>query len=154
MWILESNPEQGLEREESQVKEPQRPSSSTDERFQVSISGPQDQTAEIKTRGKHLVRKVLAAVCKTFDLDYDRCDCFYASLRMRRVLINICMFRSSLYVVTCSIDDDGVEERLRMCPPDWSIARCGITSTTELRIQLESHSASETVASHPAPRSV
>lgn len=45
---------------------------SLEERFQVRITAHTDQNAEIKTRGKHLVKKVLAAVCKTFGLDYDR----------------------------------------------------------------------------------
>ncbi|EKM76003.1 hypothetical protein AGABI1DRAFT_116072 [Agaricus bisporus var. burnettii JB137-S8] len=124
--------DQGSKRDEAPAEELQRPSSSADERFQVSINGPDlDQTAEIKTRGKHLVRKVLAAVCKTFNLDYER---------------------ASLYVVTYTIIDDRVEECLTMCPPDWSIARCGITSLTELKIQLESPSSSETAASNTARR--
>jgi hypothetical protein len=63
-----------LERDGGLVDEPPRPSSTVDEGFQITVSGPDDQTAEIKTRGKHLIRKVLVAVCKTFDLNYDRCD--------------------------------------------------------------------------------
>lgn len=40
-------------------------------RFNVIIRGPgPDQEAEFKTRGKHLVKKVLAGACKTFQLDF------------------------------------------------------------------------------------
>jgi len=47
--------------------------SDPEERFNVIISGPgPDQEAEFKTRGKHLVRKVLAGACKTFELDFAR----------------------------------------------------------------------------------
>jgi hypothetical protein len=41
-------------------------------RYTVIINGPPDQEAEFKTRGKHLVKKVLAGACKTFGLDLAR----------------------------------------------------------------------------------
>lgn len=43
-----------------------------DPRFEISIVGPQNEIAQFKTRGKHPVRKVLAAACKTFDVKYER----------------------------------------------------------------------------------
>lgn len=89
-WMLKGNSDQGSKHDEAPAEELQRPSSSADERFQVSINGPDlDQTAEIKTRGKHLVRKVLAAVCKTFNLDYERCDLLISQN-------DICIFKHPL----------------------------------------------------------
>lgn len=44
-----------------------------DPRFEIKIIGPQNESAQFKTRGKHPVRKVLAAACKTFGLKYERC---------------------------------------------------------------------------------
>ena len=35
--------------------------------------GPQNESAQFKTRGKHPVRKVLAAACKTFGVKYEQC---------------------------------------------------------------------------------
>lgn len=43
-----------------------------DPRFEITIISPQNETAQFKTRGKHPVRKVLAAACKTFDIKYER----------------------------------------------------------------------------------
>ncbi|KAF9443887.1 hypothetical protein P691DRAFT_377140 [Macrolepiota fuliginosa MF-IS2] len=86
-------------------------------RFQVRITAHPDQNAEIKTRGKHLVKKVLAAICKTFNLDYDR---------------------AALYLITRDeTTDSQTGVHYVRCPPDWSMARCGITSMSELRVQLE-----------------
>jgi len=34
--------------------------------FEVTITGPQNETAQIKTRGRHLAKKVLASACKRF----------------------------------------------------------------------------------------
>jgi hypothetical protein len=48
------------------------PQPEEDPRFEVTIIGPQDESAQFKTRGKHPVRKVLAAACKTFGIDYER----------------------------------------------------------------------------------
>jgi len=43
-----------------------------DPRFEISIIGPEpDQSACFKTRGKHPVRKVLQAACRTFGVDYN-----------------------------------------------------------------------------------
>jgi hypothetical protein len=41
--------------------------------FEITIIGPKNETAQFKTRGKHPVRKVLAAACKTFGIKYERC---------------------------------------------------------------------------------
>jgi hypothetical protein len=44
----------------------------TDPRFEIAIFGPEpNQSAYFKTRGKHPVRKVLQAACRTFGVDYN-----------------------------------------------------------------------------------
>lgn len=50
------------------------PESDENKRFSISVMGPRPtHRAEFKTRGKHLVKKVLVAACKTFGLDYEKC---------------------------------------------------------------------------------
>ncbi|KAF5355101.1 hypothetical protein D9756_005771 [Leucocoprinus leucothites] len=102
---------------------------SPEERFQVRVEGPEfDQHAEIKTRGKHPVKKVLAAVCKTFSLDYER---------------------AVLYIMTDYIDDEGeLQQRYWQCPSDWSMTKCGVTSKTNLRIQIEALDTPSIAVSH------
>lgn len=45
---------------------------SDDPRFEIAITAPDNSIAHFKTRGKHPVRKVLAAACKTFGIKYER----------------------------------------------------------------------------------
>src|ERR1700678_2843746 len=47
--------------------------SDEDPSFEITIIGPKNEPAQFKTRGKHPVRKVLAAACKTFGIKYERC---------------------------------------------------------------------------------
>jgi hypothetical protein len=49
------------------------PQPASDPRFEITITSPQNEAAQFKTRGGHPVRKVLAAACKTFGIEYERC---------------------------------------------------------------------------------
>lgn len=45
--------------------------------------------------------------------------------------------RAALYLVTHSVDEQGlVKAGCHYCPSNWSLAECGVTSETELIIQL------------------
>ncbi|KAG5643199.1 hypothetical protein DXG03_001360 [Asterophora parasitica] len=86
-----------------------------DERFAVTIEGPcSDQAAEFKTRGKHGVRKVLASVCKTFNVDPERA---------RLVLV---------------VEEDG-EEAMYICNPEETMEMCGVRPDSHLLLQVEDY---------------
>ncbi|CAK5265127.1 unnamed protein product [Mycena citricolor] len=50
-----------------------------DERFKISITGPDNERAEFTTRGGHSIRKVLGGACKNFDVDFDQARLFLFS---------------------------------------------------------------------------
>lgn len=66
-----------------------------DPRFEITITGPQNETAQFKTRGRHAVKKVLAAACKTFGIKYERCVVCHL-LQFMFFFINILIFNIEL----------------------------------------------------------
>ncbi|CAA7263129.1 unnamed protein product [Cyclocybe aegerita] len=89
----------------------------SDDRFEITINGPApNQSAQFKTRGKHVIKKVLAAACKTFDIDEQS---------------------ARLFLLMSVPDDDGtVLTHEFECPPDDSIARCGIDKDAKLFVRF------------------
>ncbi|KAF8225259.1 hypothetical protein L208DRAFT_1408728 [Tricholoma matsutake] len=82
-------------------------------RFNVIIRGPgPDQEAEFKTRGKHLVKKVLAGACKTFQLDFAKAHLIVPKM----VNGNVDYFD---------------------CPLDQTMARCGVESGKRYFIDMD-----------------
>ncbi|KAF8191539.1 hypothetical protein K438DRAFT_1830690 [Mycena galopus ATCC 62051] len=98
--------------------ESSRVASVKDERFKVYISGPRpEHKAEFMTRGGHVVRKVLAGACKTFDLDLEH---------------------AKLMVCTPIPNDDGVIEMAQFeCEKGETIARSGVVPNSKLVVRIE-----------------
>ncbi|KAJ7348971.1 hypothetical protein DFH08DRAFT_863968 [Mycena albidolilacea] len=91
--------------------------SDTDERFKVYVTGPEpDHRAEFMTRGGHLVRKVLAGVCRTFDLDPE-----HAKLMLCMPLPN---------------GDGEIEVVHFECANDETIARSGVKPNAKLIVRV------------------
>jgi len=89
------------------------PGSKDEERFTVTIIGPyEEQQAEFKTRGKHTIKKVLAAACRTFELDYD----------LARLILLV------------DADDD---EQMFYCEPDDTMAQCGVYRDARFLVKME-----------------
>ncbi|KAF9553335.1 hypothetical protein CPC08DRAFT_754277 [Agrocybe pediades] len=107
---------------DNNIKSPKKPSppaptatqgAEADPRLEIIIFGlTDDQQAKFKTRGKHPVRKILAAACKSFGIDQENAK-----------LVHI-----------ISVDDE--EEELELAEEE-SIARCGVDSESLLRIRLK-----------------
>ncbi|TRM68776.1 hypothetical protein BD626DRAFT_471808 [Schizophyllum amplum] len=89
-----------------------------EERFTVHISGPSpDQEAEFKTRGGHLVRKVLAGACQNFGLDVEE---------------------ARLYLLLQWEDEDGITvEDETECNPEDTMQKCGIEAGSRLVIRVD-----------------
>jgi len=92
------------------------PPSSDDPRFEITITGPDSLIAQFKTRGKHPIRKVLAAACKTFDIDYERAH----------------------LILAVSFEADGrVQTEEFECQPEETMSKCGIDSSSKLFIKVD-----------------
>jgi hypothetical protein len=106
-----------------------------DARYNVFISGPgPDQEAEFKTRGKHLVKKVLAGACKTFDLDLARYVlCCSAVEWMVYCVSDFAWYRAHL-IVTKVING---EVEYFECPLDQTMAKCGVESGKKFFIHMD-----------------
>ncbi|KAJ6500678.1 hypothetical protein C8R45DRAFT_1092753 [Mycena sanguinolenta] len=91
--------------------------SDPEERFKVHVTGPKpDNKAEFMTRGGHLVRKVLAGVCKNFDLDID-----HAKLLLCMPILN---------------DDGEVEMAQFECDKNETMARSGVQPNSKLVVRV------------------
>ncbi|KAJ3507167.1 hypothetical protein NLJ89_g6461 [Agrocybe chaxingu] len=92
-------------------------SAQSDDRFEITINGPApNQSAQFKTRGKHVVKKVLAAACKTFDIDEQN---------------------ARLFLLMSLPDDDGIVLTHEFeCPSNDSIALCGIDKDSKLFVRF------------------
>ncbi|KAF8901919.1 hypothetical protein CPB84DRAFT_1777017 [Gymnopilus junonius] len=89
---------------------------SDDPRFEIVITGPDNSSAHFKTRGKHPVRKVLAAACKTFGIKYE----------------------SAHLVLVLSFDEDeGLQTHHFVCPPEDTMSKCGVNSDSKLFIKVD-----------------
>ncbi|KAI4525621.1 hypothetical protein K525DRAFT_191041 [Schizophyllum commune Loenen D] len=91
----------------------------SEERFTVHISGQYpDQEAEFKTRGGHLVKKVLAGACQNFGIDVDE---------------------ARLYHIIQYEDDNGdmLEDEVE-CDPEDTMQKCGIEAGAKLVIKVDS----------------
>ncbi|KAL1725677.1 hypothetical protein EV714DRAFT_277273 [Schizophyllum commune] len=91
----------------------------SEERFTVHISGQYpDQEAEFKTRGGHLVKKVLAGACQNFGIDVDE---------------------ARLYHIIQYEDDNGdmLEDEVE-CDLEDTMQKCGIEAGAKLVIKVDS----------------
>ncbi|KJA18151.1 hypothetical protein HYPSUDRAFT_218407 [Hypholoma sublateritium FD-334 SS-4] len=88
-----------------------------DQRFEISITGPDAKvSAQFKTRGRHTVGKVLAAACKTFEIEY---------------------YRARLYHVLYRENEEGEEERVEIkCDVDDTMSRAGVNGNSQLFIRI------------------
>jgi len=89
--------------------------SEEDPRFEITIIGPQHESAQFKTRGKHPVRKVLAAACKTFGVKYERA----------RLILSV------------SIEEGGkIYTNEFDCPAEETMSRCGVDGNARLFVRV------------------
>ena len=109
----------------------------SDPRFEITIIGPQNETAQFKTRGGHPVRKVLAAACRTFGIKYERCVVLliilflfpsYPSLRPNRSRLILCVsFEEGGKIQTDEFD----------CPAEETMSQCGVDGNSKLFVRVE-----------------
>ncbi|KAF5322351.1 hypothetical protein D9619_002204 [Psilocybe cf. subviscida] len=84
-----------------------------DPRFEITILGPESyQVAQFKTRGKHPVRKVLAAACKLFEVDYNSAH-LYLGVRSEK----------------------GTRGAVK-CEVDATMTQCGVDSHSRLYVRV------------------
>ncbi|PPQ89884.1 hypothetical protein CVT25_004806 [Psilocybe cyanescens] len=108
--------EEAPRRERSPRKDNQTIPAAEDPRFEIGIVGPGNDCVQFKTRGKHQVRKVLAAACKTFDMDESRAQ----------------------LVLSLSIEDEDGEIQVHnfVCAPEETIQGCGVNAGSKLYLKM------------------
>ncbi|KAF8161609.1 hypothetical protein B0H34DRAFT_796368 [Crassisporium funariophilum] len=97
---------------------PQAASVEEDPRFEIAIMGPNpEHFAQFKTRGKHPVRKVLAAACKTFNVNYERAHLVHS--------------------MSIEGEDGNSEIHDFECPRDETMSQCGVDSVSKLFVRVD-----------------
>ncbi|KAF9524723.1 hypothetical protein CPB83DRAFT_860780 [Crepidotus variabilis] len=99
------------------------PGAEEDSRFELAIRGPDpNMYAQFKLRGKNSVRKVLAAACKNFELDFER---------------------ARLVQLVDSEEDGELYTDEIACSHEETMAACGINAHSRLFIKMDSLSEEE-----------
>ncbi|KAJ7253382.1 hypothetical protein B0H12DRAFT_1219225 [Mycena haematopus] len=113
----------GLANRSADTAESSHGASGIDERFKVHIKGPRPgDKAEFMTRGGHIVGKVLAGACKTFNLDIDHAK------------LMLCM---------PMVEDGEIQMVHFECDRDETVARSGISPNSKLIVRVEYEDAEE-----------
>ncbi|KAF8815970.1 hypothetical protein BYT27DRAFT_6482472 [Phlegmacium glaucopus] len=95
---------------------PPPPPPEEDPRFEITIIGPQNESAQFKTRGKHPVRKVLAAACKTFGIKYEQA----------RLILSV------------STEEGGeIQTDEFDCPAEETMSQCGVDGRAKLFVRVD-----------------
>ncbi|KAJ7491109.1 hypothetical protein FB451DRAFT_1552634 [Mycena latifolia] len=113
-----SKPREAATRSDYTSESSQQTTTAEEERFNVLVSGPRSdhKEREFKTRGGHLVRKVLDGACKTFELDANR---------------------AKLMLYVPMLDDDGEETVAEFeCDNEETMARSGVKPYSRLVVRL------------------
>ncbi|KDR69780.1 hypothetical protein GALMADRAFT_145180 [Galerina marginata CBS 339.88] len=100
-------------------RSPQRPNpapTGDDPRFDITVTDPDNHIAQFKTRGKHPIRKVLAAACKSFSIPYER---------------------AHLMLALSFEDDGGMQTEEFECPPEDTMSQCGVDTNSKLFIRVD-----------------